>query len=506
MSGGKEPLASSSPTGEVAMSVSDESAATNAESLMSSPEDGTAASSGESSGAGAGAAQADGGHHGGAEPLMSMAQMSMVSSAVPSGSSAASSPSGDAHATVGVEAKPKSAARQQAGGDHAAGALGVIEDHGTTRTEEILRPDEIFRGVGKNTVAKKVAFNKLNAAIKERREAQTKLDRAQSPKAREAAEKALAVAKANVEDATEHLKEFIVDAKLAEDKKVLGLRKEIASARKAKDHARAMAIEAELHRVEASLRPQYRAEVDAMKHAAHPDISVFEPEATDVSRHDFVFPDGEHVRLRDHVVAYATTAALGVDSDTEQTKAEKKQGHADVQKVMENSGLSGSKVKILKAISGFEGTFDTVNTYDKAKVTWGFVQWTGGHASDLTKALSVIKESYPDAFAKQFQAYGIDVEKDELVIRMPDGTGCVRGDEAAQAIMRNPRLAAAMAHAGRDKDIQKGQVRAASLTPMCILGQAPARRWPNVRSTRSARIILTKAPTTLGWRRPKRLS
>jgi len=129
---------------------------------------------------------------------------------------------------------------------------------------------------------------------------------------------------------------------------------------------------------------------------------------------------------------------------------------------MATAGLSESRRKILQAISGFEGGFDTVNTYDRAKVTWGFVQWTGGSHSDLTQTLTIIKQQHPDAFAKSFQAYGIDVVSDQLVITPPDGSAAIKGDAAAAAIMRNPRLAAALAHAGRSDDIQKGQVQAAS--------------------------------------------
>ena len=106
--------------------------------------------------------------------------------------------------------------------------------------------------------------------------------------------------------------------------------------------------------------------------------------------------------------------------------------------------------------------FDTVNTYDRAKVTWGFVQWTGGSASDLTQTLTIIKARHADAFAKSFQAYGIDVVSDQLVITPPDGSPAIKGDSAADAIMRNPRLAAVLAHAGRNDEIQKGEVQAAS--------------------------------------------
>ena len=112
-----------------------------------------------------------------------------------------------------------------------------------------------------------------------------------------------------------------------------------------------------------------------------------------------------------------------------------------------------------RPISELEGGFDTINTYDKATLTWGFVQWTGGSKSDLVKAMTIIKEQFPDGFARAFQKYGVDIEGKNLVITMPDGTR-FEGDEAAEAIMKNPKLGAAMVHAGRDPDVQKGEVKA----------------------------------------------
>lgn len=214
---------------------------------------------------------------------------------------------------------------------------------------------------------------------------------------------------------------------------------------------------AETNKAIEARKDEIRTEVADKKHVdpGHADDSVFEPIATDVTHHDFAFADGEHVKVHDHVVAYATTVSFGIDS-------EGPIDHAQVKNVMVIAGLSESRRKILQAISGFEGGFDTVNTYDRAKVTWGFVQWTGGSRSDLTRTLMIIKQQHPNAFAKSFQAYGIDVVENELVITLPDGSPAVKGDPAADAIMRNPKLAAALEHAGRNADVQKGEVQAAS--------------------------------------------
>src|SRR5262249_39692159 len=145
------------------------------------------------------------------------------------------------------------------------------------------------------------------------------------------------------------------------------------------------------------------------------DVSIWDPVPTKVTHHDYEFPDGDHVKVRDRVIAYCTKFPTGVDNDHDM--------QGDVGAVLEQEGASSSKAKILGAISDQEGSFDAVNTYDRKKDTWGFMQWAGGSKSDLTQALRKIKNKYPDAFARSFQAYGIDVEHDEITVTLPDGTG-----------------------------------------------------------------------------------
>jgi hypothetical protein len=351
------------------------------------------------------------------------------------------------------------AEKQAAQPKKGASGLDSIEDYATTKRVEQLHAEEIFADVPANFDSKKHAFDGLNAAVHARQRAQAKLDAAKAPEAREAAQKQVAEAQQKVETTTEQLKDFLVDQELRKDPQGKQLLKKLKVAKAHHDDGQVQEINAALDQI----RSQLRAQVDAMKHgdAGHENESVFAPEETEVTTHDFVFADGEHVKVSDHVVSYATTAPLGVDSDSEETKADKSASHAAVEAQMTNADLGSSRTKILKAVSGFEGGFDSVNSYDKKQVTWGFVQWAGGSHSDLTQALAVIKKSYPDAFERNFQAYGIDVVKDQLVITSPDGTGQLVGDEAAAAIAKNPRLAAALSHAGRDEDVQKGEVKAA---------------------------------------------
>lgn len=348
-----------------------------------------------------------------------------------------------------------SAAKEAATDD--GGGLDAVTDNVTTTHASILHAEEIFRDVPANTVAKKTVFVQLNKAWKQERQAEAALANAKDPKAREKAEAALSKAKELVEQKTRAMKAFLAKASKPSNERLDDLKKQLRATSKKKDPSGYAAISARIAAIEAQLIKERSEQIDAMKHTepGHESESVFVPTDTEITHHDFVFPDGQHVKVSDHVVAYATTVSFGVDSDGPVN-------HAEVKTVMQSAGLSSSKLAILQAISGFEGGFDTVNTYDRAKVTWGFVQWTGGSASDLTAALTIIKQEYPKAFARNFQAYGIDVVKNQIVITLPDGTPPIVGKEAADAIMRNPKLAAALAHAGRDEDVKKGEVKAAA--------------------------------------------
>src|SRR5207302_1049733 len=116
--------------------------------------------------------------------------------------------------------------------------------------------------------------------------------------------------------------------------------------------------------------------------------------------------------------------------------------------------------KILKTISQAEGGFTSVNTWDRATVTWGFMQWTGGDHTDLTAVLTIIKKVAPDAFQNRFAKYGIDVADSKLVVTSGDGTAA-KGATAAAAVQGSPLLTAITSRAGMDPEIQKAEVLAA---------------------------------------------
>ena len=165
--------------------------------------------------------------------------------------------------------------------------------------------------------------------------------------------------------------------------------------------------------------------------------------------------DGTAVRLSDRVEAWPTKFAEGL--------VEHAAGGASLRDVLTKASISESQRKILRAISANESgsaPFSSLNTYDRAVLTWGLVQWTGGRDSDLTAALATIKKTAPTAFASRFQRYGIDVVSNSIVITKGDGTK-VTGDAAATEIQGSVVLSAVLSRAGYDADIQAAEVVAA---------------------------------------------
>lgn len=182
-------------------------------------------------------------------------------------------------------------------------------------------------------------------------------------------------------------------------------------------------------------------------------IDDFEPlVSVQQNHHDFTVA-GERVRLHDNVVTYATDTPEGLEGRSDND------GQATVAARLAASGLSADKQSILGIVSGHEGTFSTINTWDRAKVTAGFLQWTLGEEGNgsLVGLMSEIKRRDPAAYRERFQSYGLDVSGGRVELTRPDGT-VLRGADAAEAIQRDPKLAAVLSRAGTDPRIQDVQV------------------------------------------------
>ncbi|MFG1605093.1 hypothetical protein [Actinoplanes sp. NPDC049265] len=170
--------------------------------------------------------------------------------------------------------------------------------------------------------------------------------------------------------------------------------------------------------------------------------------------------DGAKASMHNRVEAYATVTADGHEG-----KATRNDGKdASVAELLAKDPTIGASTrKILAIISSFEGDFTSVNTWDIADVTFGMVQWTTGKGGDgdLIKALTIMKEAAPAAFARRLTRYGIDVATDGLVVTRADGT-VLRGVPAAKAVQGDPKLTAVLSTAGTDPELRTGELRAAN--------------------------------------------
>ncbi|MDB5033588.1 MAG: LysM repeat-containing protein [Chlorobi bacterium] len=134
-------------------------------------------------------------------------------------------------------------------------------------------------------------------------------------------------------------------------------------------------------------------------------------------------------------------------------------------------GITDLEARALLFVSQNEGKFNALNTYDRAVVSFGFVQFAGGSGGGTFPIMmGNLKMDSPTVFSDKFGKYGIDVEyvvsggsiTSATVVAIDPVAGTVmRGQAAEQYIRNTPKLAGTFLAAGNDKDVQKAQVKTA---------------------------------------------
>jgi hypothetical protein len=178
--------------------------------------------------------------------------------------------------------------------------------------------------------------------------------------------------------------------------------------------------------------------------------------------HRFVFPDGDviefsdrprgarHQANRDRVVAFGGNHSAAGESE------------ATFEAAGRNFNLTPEAIHALRYISRHEGGFDAINTWDRARFSWGFIQFAGGYG--LRPMLAHLKANSPNVFRKLLGAYGVDVQPgadgrpEPLCI---DGPRPLRGNDAEQAYGDDPLLIASFIRAGRVPEVKQRQVESA---------------------------------------------
>jgi len=178
------------------------------------------------------------------------------------------------------------------------------------------------------------------------------------------------------------------------------------------------------------------------------------------------FPDGEqyvyqsHVRVRPRYAYYRWpqgTVALG--------PLLRDMPAADLAALFAAAGFTPSEQRIAREVSRLEGGFESINTYDTGYVSVGFIQFITGEngRGSLAEVLARMKRDDPAAFARDFHAYGIDVDSVPTLVVVDPDTGEERvGAAAVMAVIRDRRLTAVFQRAGRHSQaFRLAQIRVA---------------------------------------------
>ncbi|HLK55704.1 MAG TPA: hypothetical protein VKU00_04030 [Chthonomonadaceae bacterium] len=162
------------------------------------------------------------------------------------------------------------------------------------------------------------------------------------------------------------------------------------------------------------------------------------------------FEDGETLTYNDHVAVgpnfayYRSPQGVAVYG--------KPQRDEELDPIFTAAGMTPSEERIMRAVSKLEGSFESINTYDTGFVSIGFIQFITGNdgKQSLIEVLQREKADKPDAFAKDFHRYGIDVSTDGIVTVVDPATGAeLTGPAAVRKLIDDKRLIGVFQRAGK---------------------------------------------------------
>lgn len=128
-----------------------------------------------------------------------------------------------------------------------------------------------------------------------------------------------------------------------------------------------------------------------------------------------------------------------------------KRSEEELRAAAQLAGLSDSALRVMRSVSGLEGGFDAVNTYDTGFVSVGFIQFAclAAGKGSLAAVLADMREIAPEAYRRDFLDFGIGLAPDGSLAALDPETGVEGvGPAAAATIGRHPRLAAVFCRAG----------------------------------------------------------
>ncbi len=310
-------------------------------------------------------------------------------------------------------------------------------------------------------------YKPLKEAVDAHRAAKTALANATTEPARKAAQAKLAAADQRVAEQGSKIKAWMTKHLDSNDKlrsaeavvKIAGWKlaklekkKLPADSQKAKDHQTALDAAKAAVSAATTHRDQVKAGLQAKIDGYVPMVEVPQTKST-------VTVDGRKVQMRDGRETAYTNSWKAVDG----VAIGGGDGHTVVTDQLAKAGISGDRQKILESISGLEGTFSKVNTWDIGRVSWGFTQWTLGKSGNGTLAdfMRALKKTNPTQFQASFGKYGLDIDSKGVVLTRGDGS-VLKGVDAAEAIRSDTKLSAIFMAAGADPAMQQAQIKFAN--------------------------------------------
>jgi hypothetical protein len=124
---------------------------------------------------------------------------------------------------------------------------------------------------------------------------------------------------------------------------------------------------------------------------------------------------------------------------------------------LDRQGLDPAAAPLLAAVSSLEGGFDAWQTYDRARCSWGFIQFAG--PGGLPSLMWRMRLLAPEQYESYFLSAGIEAEPGGLVVRTDARVR--RGWGALVSLHDEPALWKPFVHAAHDPVVQGVQVRAA---------------------------------------------
>jgi hypothetical protein len=124
---------------------------------------------------------------------------------------------------------------------------------------------------------------------------------------------------------------------------------------------------------------------------------------------------------------------------------------------LQRLGLPVAAARGMVAVSQHEGGFDSLQTYDRAKLSWGFIQFAA--LGGLPALLQHIAQAEPALFDHYFRSHGIACEQGRITVMR--GGRLHAGRHALDALHDTPSLWTAFVTAAQDEAIQNAQIKVA---------------------------------------------